>query len=121
VIRWATPVSSFQRTALEDVVVGGVQVKKGQRVGLFYASANHDDDVFDDPFTFDITRSPNPHLSFGGHGAHYCIGANLARMEVKLIFDALADIAPDIKKLGEPRRLRSGWINGIKELMVSYK
>ena len=120
VIRWATPVSSFQRTALADVEVGGVQVKKGQRVGLFYASANHDEDVFEDPFTFDITRSPNPHLSFGGHGAHYCIGANLARMEVKLIFDALADLAPDISKRGEPRRLRSGWINGIKDLPVSY-
>ncbi len=120
VIRWATPVSVFQRTALHDVEVGGVEVKKGQRVGLFYASANFDDDVFEDPYTFDITRTPNPHLSFGGHGAHYCIGANLARMEVKLIFDALADVAPDISKVSEPRRLRSGWINGIKELETKY-
>ena len=102
VIRWATPVSSFQRTALNDVEVGGVQVKKGQRVGLFYASANFDDDVFDDPYTFDITRDPNPHVAFGGHGAHYCIGANLARQEVKLMFNALADLAPDIAKMGEP-------------------
>ena len=120
IIRWATPVSVFQRTALHDVEVGGVEVKKGQRVGLFYASANFDDDVFEDPYTFDITRTPNPHLSFGGHGAHYCIGANLARMEVKLIFDALADVAPDISKVSEPRRLRSGWINGIKELETKY-
>ena len=120
VIRWATPVISFQRTALNDVEVGGVLVKKGQRVGLFYASGNHDEDVFDDPFTFDITRNPNPHVAFGGHGAHYCIGANLARQEVKLIFDALADLAPDIKKLEEPKRLRHGWINGIKDLQVSY-
>ncbi len=120
VIRWATPVSSFQRTALNDVVVGGVEVKKGQRVGLFYASANFDDEVFEDPYTFDITRSPNPHVAFGGHGAHYCIGANLARQEVRLMFDALADHAPDITKLAEPRRLRSGWINGIKDLQVKY-
>ncbi|HEX5860660.1 MAG TPA: cytochrome P450, partial [Nocardioides sp.] len=120
VIRWATPVSSFQRTALNDVEVGGVQVRKGQRVGLFYASANFDEDVFDDPYTFDITRDPNPHLAFGGHGAHYCIGANLARLEVKLMFNALADLAPDISKVAEPRRLRSGWINGIKDLQVRY-
>jgi cholest-4-en-3-one 26-monooxygenase len=120
VIRWGTPVNVFQRTALDDVLVGDVEVKKGQRVGLFYGSANYDEDVFDDPYTFDITRSPNPHLAFGGHGAHYCIGANLARLEVRLIFSALADQAPDITKLAEPRRLRHGWINGIKELQVSY-
>lgn len=121
VIRWATPVTVFQRTALTDIEVGGVPVEKGQRVGLFYASANFDTDVFDDPHTFDILRSPNPHVAFGGHGAHYCIGANLARLEVDLIFNALADITPDISKAGEPRRLRSAWINGIKELQVSYK
>ena len=101
-------------------MVGDVQVKKGQRVGLFYGSANHDEDVFADPYTFDITRAPNPHLAFGGHGAHYCIGANLARQEVRLIFNALADHAPNISRLGEARRLRHGWINGIKELQVSY-
>jgi cholest-4-en-3-one 26-monooxygenase len=120
VIRWATPVNVFQRTALNDVEVGGVQVKKGQRVGLFYGSANYDEDVFDDPYTFDITRSPNPHVAFGGHGAHYCIGANLARQEVRLIFEALADGAPGIQKVGDPRRLRHGWINGIKDLPVKY-
>ena len=120
IIRWATPVSVFQRTALRDVEVGGQEVKQGQRVGLFYASANFDPDVFENPNTFDITRDPNPHLSFGGHGAHYCIGANLARMEVDLIFNAIADIMPDISKAAEPRRLRHAWINGIKELQVSY-
>ena len=120
VIRWATPVNVFQRTALDDVMVGDVEVKKGQRVGLFYGSANYDEDVFTTPHTFDITRAPNPHLAFGGHGAHYCIGANLARQEVRLIFTALADHAPDISRLGEARRLRHGWINGIKELQVSY-
>ena len=119
-IRWATPVTSFQRTALEDVELGGAQIKAGQRVGLFYASANYDEDVFTEPFTFDITRSPNPHLAFGGHGAHYCIGANLARMEIKMLFDALADHAPDIARTGVATRLRSGWINGIKNLPVTY-
>ena len=121
IIRWATPVHCFQRTALEDVELGGVTIREGQRAGLFYSSANFDEDVFDRPFEFDIMRNPNPHLAFGGNGAHYCIGANLARMEIKLIFDELADQVPDIAKLAEPKRLRSGWINGVKELAVSYR
>jgi cholest-4-en-3-one 26-monooxygenase len=120
VIRWATPVTVFQRTALTDVEVGGTTIRKGQRAALFYASANHDTDVFDDPFRFDITRSPNPHVAFGGHGAHYCVGANLARQEVRVIFNALADHCPDITKLAEPRRLRHSWVNGIKDLQVQY-
>jgi len=120
VIRWATPVTSFQRTALEDVEIGGVPIKAGQRVGLFYASANHDEDVFTDSHLFDIRRDPNPHLAFGGHGAHYCIGANLARTEITMIFDALADYAPNIKRAGDASRLRSPWLNGLKELPVTY-
>ncbi len=121
IIRWATPVTVFQRTAINDVVVGGQPIAAGERVGMLYASANYDEDVFTDPFRFDITRDPNPHQAFGGHGAHYCIGANLARLEVNLIFDALAEQAPDIRQLGEPRRLRHGWINGVKELQVAYR
>ena len=121
IIRWGTPVTVFQRTAINDVEVGGVPIAKGERVGLYYASANFDEDVFTDPFRFDITRDPNPHQAFGGHGAHYCIGANLARLEVNLIFQALADHAPDIRQLGEPRRLRHGWINGVKDLQVAYR
>lgn len=120
IIRWASPVHCFQRTALADVEIGGVTVKEGQRVGLFYSSANFDEEVFDHPFRFDISRNPNPHLSFGGSGAHYCIGANLARMEIKLIFDELAEQISDITKLAEPQRLRSGWINGVKRLDVAY-
>jgi len=77
--------------------------------------------VFQSPFEFDITRDPNPHLAFGGNGAHFCIGANLARMEIKLIFNEIADQIPDIAKLAEPQRLRSGWINGVKELSVAYR
>ncbi|GJF08119.1 cytochrome P450 [Mycolicibacterium cyprinidarum] len=121
IIRWATPVHCFQRTALSDVEIGDVTVTEGQRVGLFYSSANFDEDVFDRPFDFNILRDPNPHLAFGGHGAHYCIGANLARMEIKLMFNELADQIPDITKLAEPQRLRSGWINGVKDLQVAYQ
>ncbi|MDX1890049.1 cytochrome P450 [Mycolicibacterium sp. 050158] len=121
IVRWATPVHCFQRTALADVQFGDVTIRESQRAGLFYSSANFDETVFDRPFEFDITRNPNPHLAFGGNGAHFCIGANLARMEIKLIFGELADQIPDIAKLDEPQRLRSGWINGVKELAVSYQ
>ncbi len=120
VVRWATPVVAFQRTATEDTEVGGQAIAKGDRVGLFYASANRDEAVFTDPNRFDITRDPNPHVGFGGGGAHFCIGANLARMEINLIFEAIADLAPDIAPLGPPRRLRMGWLNGVKELPVRY-
>ncbi|MBF6447313.1 MULTISPECIES: cytochrome P450 [Nocardia] len=121
IVRWATPVSTFQRTALEDTELGGVPIRKGQRVLIVYRSANFDEEVFDAPYTFDITRDPNPHLAFGGTGAHFCIGANLARLEIDLIFNAVADHLPDIRKLGDPRRLRSGWLNGIKEFQVRYR
>jgi cholest-4-en-3-one 26-monooxygenase len=120
VIRWATPVTCFQRTARHDVEVGGTLVPAGHRVAMFYASANFDEDVFAEPHRFDITRDPNPHLAFGGHGAHYCLGANLARQEVAVLFDVLADRAPDISKVAEPRRLRHSWVHGVKELRVQY-
>ncbi len=120
IVRWATPVHCFQRTAKVDTEIGGVAIGQGQRVGLFYSSANYDEEVFDRPFSFDILRDPNPHLAFGGQGTHYCIGANLARMEIRLIFDEIANQLPDITKLAEPRRLRSGWINGVKDLQVAY-
>ncbi|GAA3385127.1 cytochrome P450 [Cryptosporangium minutisporangium] len=120
IVRWATPIIAFQRTATQDTQLGGVDIKAGQRVAMFYSSANWDTDVFDSPERFDILRSPNPHLGFGGTGTHYCIGANLARLEIDLIFNAIADVMPNIQKLGEPARLRSGWINGIKHLPVRY-
>jgi cholest-4-en-3-one 26-monooxygenase len=120
IVRWATPVTSFQRTALEDTELGGVAIKKGQRVVMFYRSANFDEEVFDDPYKFNILRDPNPHVGFGGTGAHYCIGANLARMTIDLMFNAIADAMPDITSLAKPERLRSGWLNGIKHWQVDY-
>ena len=121
VIRWATPVTVFQRTATADTVLGGAEIKKGQRVGLFYRSANFDETVFDQPEKFDITRSPNPQLGLGGMGVHYCLGASLAKLEIELIFNAIADVMPDIRAAGVPERLSSGWINGIKKCPVAYR
>jgi len=120
IVRWATPVTSFQRTALSDTELGGVKIKKGQRVVMVYRSANFDEEVFDDPMAFNILRDPNPHVGFGGTGAHYCIGANLARMTIDLMFNAIADAMPDLTPLGKPERLRSGWLNGIKHWNVDY-
>lgn len=120
VVRWATPVTVFQRTALEDIEIGGQMVKAGDRVGMFYASGNHDTAVFENPHEFNILRDPNPHLGFGAHGAHYCIGANLARLELDIMFNKIADRMPNIKPTGEARRLRHSWINGIKELQCSF-
>ncbi|WP_194912086.1 cytochrome P450 [Catenulispora rubra] len=120
IVRWATPIISFQRTAVTDTLVGDVEVKAGQRVVLLYSSANYDESVISEPHTFDILRDPNPHLGFGGGGPHYCLGANLAKMEINLMFEALAELAPGLAPDGELRRLRSAWINGIKALPVRY-
>jgi cholest-4-en-3-one 26-monooxygenase len=121
IIRWGTPVTAFQRTALADTELGGQEVKAGDRLGLFYRSANFDEEVFDHPDQFDITRSPNPHLGLGGMGTHYCLGASLAKLEIGLIFNAIADAMPNIRQAGEPERLRSGWLNGMKRLPVTYQ
>jgi cholest-4-en-3-one 26-monooxygenase len=120
IVRWATPITVFQRTATQDTELGGQQIKEGDRVGLFYRSANFDEEVFDDPGRFDIGRDPNPQLGYGGLGTHYCLGASLAKLEIQLIFNAIADTMPDIAPAGDPVRLRSGWINGIKSLPVTY-
>ncbi|MET7359773.1 cytochrome P450 [Streptomyces sp. NPDC005562] len=119
IVRWATPVVSFQRTATEDTELGGARIKRGDRVGIFYSSANNDPDVFESPERFDITRDPNPHLGFGGGGPHFCLGKSLAVLEINLIFNAIADAMPGLHLTGDPRRLRSAWLNGIKELQVS--
>ncbi|MYW64495.1 cytochrome P450 [Streptomyces sp. SID8379] len=119
IVRWATPVVSFQRTATQDTELGGQKIKAGDRVGIFYSSANHDPEVFTDPDTFDITRDPNPHLGFGGGGPHFCLGKSLAVLEIDLIFNAIADAMPDLTLAGDPRRLRAAWLNGVKELQVA--
>jgi cholest-4-en-3-one 26-monooxygenase len=90
------------------------------RRGLYFASANFDEEVFDDPGRFDIGRTSNPHVTFGAGGSHFCIGANLSRLELRVMFDVLADELADVRLLAPPRRLRSSWLNGIKELPVAY-
>ncbi|MGW6055173.1 cytochrome P450 [Streptomyces sp. NPDC055189] len=119
IVRWATPVVSFQRTATQDTEIGDVTIKKGDRVGIFYSSANNDPEVFEEPEKFDITRDPNPHLGFGGGGPHFCLGKSLAVLEINLIFNAVADALPDLRLVSDPRRLRSAWLNGVKELQVN--
>jgi cholest-4-en-3-one 26-monooxygenase len=120
ILRWASPAVVLQRTASEDTEVAGGLVRKGERVGLYFASANFDEEVFDDPQRFDIGRSPNPHVTFGAGGSHFCIGANLSRLELKVMFDVIADELTDMTLVGPPHRLRSSWLNGIKHLPVSY-
>ncbi|EMD23908.1 cytochrome P450 [Amycolatopsis azurea] len=120
IVRWATPVVAFQRTATRDTELGGQRIRKGDRVGMFYSSANFDPDHFDEPEKFDILREDNPHVGFGGTGSHYCIGANLARLEIDLIFNAIADVMPNISEVSQPDRLRSSWLNGIKHYQVRY-
>ncbi|MFE4697204.1 cytochrome P450 [Streptomyces sp. NPDC056738] len=120
IVRWATPVVAFQRTATQDTELGGQRIRKGDRVGIFYSSANNDPEVFENPEVFDITRDPNPHLGFGGGGPHFCLGKSLATLEIDLIFNAIADAMPELRLAGDPRRLRSAWLNGVKELQVRH-
>jgi cholest-4-en-3-one 26-monooxygenase len=120
VIRWAHPVIQFRRTATDHTEIGGTPVAKGDKVVVYYASANRDEDVFADPYRFDIGRAPNPHVSFGGGGPHFCLGAHLAKLEVKVMFEVLSERLPDIRLTGPVSRLRSNFINGIKTMPVSF-
>lgn len=119
IIRWVTPVKHFMRTATEDATVGNVTVGAGQSVLLSYPSANRDEAVFDDPFRFDVTRSPNKHLAFG-FGVHYCLGALLARMEVKALLTELIPRLDHIELDGEPALMKTLFVGGLKRLPVRY-
>ncbi|MGQ0432682.1 MAG: cytochrome P450 [Microthrixaceae bacterium] len=121
IVRWATPVIHFRRTATEDGVrIGDHVFNQGDKVVLWYSSANRDAAVFDDPYRFDVGRTPNDHLGFGGPGPHFCLGAHLARREITVMFRELAKRVPDIRAVGEPDRLQSNFINGIKHLRAEW-
>lgn len=119
IIRYDPAVISFRRTAMADTEIRGVRIRKKDKIILWYPSVNRDEEVFEQPNHFDIARSPNPHLSFGV-GEHYCLGANLARMELRAIFEGLMRRLPDLELAAEPRRLRSNFINGVKEMRVKF-
>ncbi len=121
ILRWATPVIHFRRTAMRDTEIGGQPVAEGDSVVMYHISANRDEDVFEDPFRFDITRDPNEHIAFGGGGAHHCLGANLARLELQIVFKELLSSTRSITRAGDIERLRSNFINGIKHMPVEVE
>ncbi len=118
ILRWASPVMYFRRNVTRDTEVRGQQIKAGDKIGIWYISANRDESVFENPFTFDIKRAPNEHVAFGGGGPHFCLGANLARMEMNIMFDELVRRVDSVELIGEVQRLRSNFVNGIKHLPV---
>jgi cytochrome P450 len=120
IIRWVTPVKHFMRTATEDYTVRGTTIKKGESVLLSYPSGNRDEDAFVDPFTFDVGRSPNKHLSFG-FGVHYCLGAMLARMELKALFRELLPRLKSVELAGEPKWMKTIFVGGLKTLPIRYE
>ena len=118
IIRWATPVLYMRRTAIEDAVLRGTEIAKGDKVVMWYMSANYDEDVFDNPHTFDIARDPNPHLGFGGGGPHFCLGAWLARLQIRVLLEELLRRDLKLESNGPVRRVRSNFVNGVKSMPV---
>ena len=119
-IRWSTPVAQFARTAMQDCEIRGQKIKQGDCLGLFYASANFDEDVFDDPFAFRIDRKPNRHLAFGT-GPHQCLGLILARMEMRIFFQQLIPRIAHMQLVGEPERLQASFVHGLKHMQIRYQ
>jgi cytochrome P450 len=120
IVRWATPVIHFRRTATRDTSIRGQKIREGEKVVLWYNSANRDEAVFKDPYRFDVRRAPNEHVGFGGPGPHFCLGAHLARREINVMFRHLFRRLPDLEITGEPEPLRSFFINGIKHLNCEF-
>ena len=120
IVRWASPVTWMRRTVAEDTVLAGEALHSGDKVLLYYNSANRDEDVFCDPYRFDVRRSPNPHVGFGAAGPHFCLGAHLARREIRTMFEVLLSRLPDIGATAPPERLRADFVNGIKHLTCAY-
>jgi cholest-4-en-3-one 26-monooxygenase len=120
IVRWASPVMYFRRNVTKDTVLRGQQLKEGDKISMWYISANRDEDVFDRPFEFDILRSPNEHVGFGGGGPHHCLGMNLARMEIYVLLEEMAKRMPTIERTGEAEPLRSNFIAGIKHMPVKF-
>jgi cytochrome P450 len=120
IVRWATPVIHFRRTATADTTIGGQPIREGEKVIMWYCSANRDEAVFDAPDRFDIGRTPNDHVGYGGPGPHFCLGAQLARREITVMFRELFRRLPDIEVTGEPAYLSSNFINGIKHLPCKF-
>jgi methyl-branched lipid omega-hydroxylase len=120
IVRWASPVIWMRRTVAADTVLRETELHEGDKVIMFYNSANRDEEVFEDPYTFDVRRTPNPHIGFGAAGPHFCLGAHLARQEIDVMFRRLFERLPDIEATGEPDRLLSPFINGIKHMECSF-
>jgi len=120
VVRWATPVLNFRRQATQDYTLGGVDIKEGDKVVMWHIAANRDPRAFTDPWKFDVARTPNDHVGFGGGGPHFCLGSNLAKMEIALMFRGIAERLPDIYLDGEVEYLRSNFIGGVKTMPVAF-
>jgi cytochrome P450 len=118
-IRWVTPVKAFMRTATRDSIVRGVPICAGESVLLSYVSGNRDEDVFEDPFRFDVTRDPNKHIAFG-YGVHFCLGAALARMEVNSFFSELLPRLESVELAGDPQHVATTFVGGLKHLPIRY-
>lgn len=119
-LRWGSSIHNFRRTASRDTQLRGVDIAEGDKVVIYYASANRDEDVFDQPHTFDVARTPNDHVTFGGGGVHYCLGASLARAEIRATMRQVVDRLPGIALAGQPERLASDFVNGIKRMPVTW-